>query len=134
MAPDFYLASTEGYRLEQPRAAFALRRLHGNGRRDFLVIRIAPPLPGDWYGLGDVAIDTLVLATRHEGASMFPISAWPLAVHVALSKVANVEQRARIQETDLVPIAWAELYPTEEAASEAVHLFEAARRRFEERN
>ena len=67
--PDFFLASTEGIRLEAPRRCYRLRRIAGRGGDDYLLIRIVPPIIGQPYGLGVGDIDRVILATRHEGAS-----------------------------------------------------------------
>jgi hypothetical protein len=50
--PDFYLASSEGYGMEEPRRGFAIRRLRGDHRDDYLLTRIDPPLIGQPFGMG----------------------------------------------------------------------------------
>ena len=81
--PDFYLASTEGYGLTPPRACYRIARLRGNRSDDYLVVRVEPPLIGQKYGLGATDIEIVVLATRHKGESLFPITHFPVSVHVA---------------------------------------------------
>ena len=81
-----------------------------------VLVRLDPPLIGQRYGQGARDIDLLVLATRHQGTSMFPVSEWPLYVHVALPLVPNPDQRDSLEQEELESIAWAELYETEEAA------------------
>lgn len=117
MDPDFYLSSSEGYGLEQPRACYRIRRLKGRIGDDYLVIRIDPPIPGQPYGLGDRAIDTVVVAARHAGASLFPITDWPAFVHVARPLVADLEIRETLHEGELEEIGWAELHPDRGAAA-----------------
>lgn len=108
---DFYLASTEGYGLEQPRACRRIRRLEGRAADAYLLVEIDPPLIGQRYGLGDRDVDRVILATRHAGQSLFPVSEWPLFVHVALPKsdLANV---TTLDAGEAKLIAWGEIYMT----------------------
>lgn len=114
--PDFYLASTEGYDLEEPRKCWKVRRLSTSDRDDLLLIRIDPPLIGQKYGLGGCDIDCVIVATRHKGYTLFPITEWPVYVHVARLLVDLPENRSELQATEFESIAWAELYKTEEDA------------------
>lgn len=114
--PDFYLASSEGYAMEEPRACWRLRRLASDVRDDLLLIRIDPPVIGQPFGLGARDIDEVIVATRHQGASLFPISEWPLYVHVARLLAPLSEDQTRLQDSAFESIAWAELYPTAERA------------------
>jgi hypothetical protein len=114
--PDFYLASTEGYDLEEPRCCFKIKRLRGSKRDDLLLIKIAPPIIGQKYGLGAANISHDVIATRFKEDSLFPISQWPVYVHVARLMFDFSEIEETVSDKQLKEIAWAELYPTEEAA------------------
>ena len=116
--PDFFIASSEGYRLEEPRECKRIRRLRSDSRDDLLVIKIEPPLIGQPYGLGDGNIYTLLLATRAAGDSLFPIKKWPVPVLVARLLVDVPEERNQIRDNELELIAWAELYKTRENARE----------------
>jgi len=51
-SPDFYLASSEGYDLEEPRRCFQIKRMRGDFRDDYLLVRIDPPINGQKYGFG----------------------------------------------------------------------------------
>lgn len=113
--PHFYLASAEGYGMEEPRRGFVVRRLRGDSRDDYLLARIEPPVMGQSFGLGDRDIDHVILATRHVGESLFPIKSWPVFVHVARPLVA-IEERVVIHDDEMESIAWAEIYETEESA------------------
>lgn len=114
--PDFYLASTEGYELDEPRKCKRLKRLRSNSRGDLLLVQLEPPVIGQKFGLGQKDIDIVVIATRHTGSSLFPIKEWPVHVHVARPLVDNLEQHEHIEDNEIEEIAWAELYPTEESA------------------
>ncbi len=114
--PDFYLASTEGYDLEEPREGKCLKRLSFEHRDDLMLVRIEPPLIGQRFGLGSQDIDTVIIGTRHKGESLFPIVRWPVYVHVARPLVADVQERSSLRDSEFETIAWAEIYPTLEAA------------------
>ncbi|MDR2880590.1 MAG: hypothetical protein LBV29_01640 [Azoarcus sp.] len=81
--PDFFLASSEGYRLEEPRSCKRIKRVRSDNRDDLLLVKVEPPLIGQPYGLGGSDIDTLLFATRHKGDSLFPIMLWRVFFHVA---------------------------------------------------
>ncbi|GAO37568.1 hypothetical protein SCT_3001 [Sulfuricella sp. T08] len=114
--PDFYLASSEGYNLEEPRSCKRVKRLRSDSRDDLLLIRIDPPLIGQLYGLGGREIDNVLVATRHKGDSLFPIKGWPVLVHVARLLIDNPDERDQVHDNEFESIAWAELYETETAA------------------
>lgn len=118
--PDFYLASTEGYDLEEPRRCWRVKQLTTDGRNDLLLVKIDPPLIGQKYGLGGRNIDLVLIAPRQEGASLFPINEWPLYVHVARLLIENPEDRDTLHADEFESIAWAELYKTEEDARSKV--------------
>src|SRR5262249_8222046 len=113
--PAFFLASTEGYDLTEPRRCYRLRRILGRASDDYLLVKIDPPIVGQRYGLGERNIDRVVLATRHEGWSLFSISSWPVFVHVARLLREPLEGDT-LTKGDLEEIAWAEIYKTEEDA------------------
>jgi hypothetical protein len=50
-APDFYLASSEGYGLETPRRCYRLRRILGRSDDDYLIVKVDPPIIGQRYVL-----------------------------------------------------------------------------------
>jgi hypothetical protein len=111
--PDFYLASSEGYGLEHPRRGFRVRRLRGDhDRDDYLLARFDPPVP---FALGNRALTHVILATRHAGATLFPIDRWPVFVHVARLLV-SIDDRDVLHDDEFELIAWAALYETEDAA------------------
>jgi hypothetical protein len=114
--PDFFLASSEGYRLEEPRGCRRVKRLRSDKRDDLLLVTIDPPLVGQPYGLGSRDIDIILVVTRYKGDSLFPIKDWPVYVHVARLLIDNPEEREQIHDNEFEEIGWAELYPTEEAA------------------
>ena len=114
--PDFYLASSEGYGLESPRRAWRVKRLSTDSRDDLLLVRVDPPLLGQNYGLGSRDVEMVLIATRHRGSSLFPISEWPIFVHVARPLVERPELKDHLRPDEFEAIAWAELYRTESDA------------------
>jgi hypothetical protein len=113
---DFFLASNEGYDLETPRACVRVRRVEGRKEDAFLVVQIAPPLrvKNRLQGWSEV-----VVAARHHGASLFPVSEWPLAVFIAVPANGGFDAE-RFDDADLEVVAWGELYPSEDDAKQAV--------------
>ena len=83
MPTDFYIASSEGYEMDSPRRCEVIKRLGGEDRDDYLLVGIDPPLNGQVFGLGGHDLDQVIVATRHQGESLFPITRWPVFVHVA---------------------------------------------------
>lgn len=116
--PDFYLASTEGYGMEEPRKCKRLKRLTSESRDDLLLIEIDPPLVGQKYGLGANDINLVVVAPRHRENSLFPVKEWPVAVHVARLLIEDPQERDIVQNTELETIGWAELYQTQASAQQ----------------
>lgn len=114
--PNFYLASSEGYDMAEPRRCWIVKRLETPKRNDLLLVKIDPPLIGQKYGIGGRDIDEVIVATRHQGDSLFPVKQWPVFVHVARSLVENPQDRDRLNEDEFESIAWAELYRSEEDA------------------
>jgi hypothetical protein len=122
--PDFYLASGESHGFEVPRREWRVRRIRSEHRNDLLAIRIEPPLnlkpPLKLTGASSEQrkLSVLVVATRHKGASLFPIDSWPVFVHIAEPLVRNVESREVLRSSEIKSIAWGELYRTEQDARE----------------
>jgi hypothetical protein len=112
--PDFYLASREGYDMVKPRRCWRVKRLTTDLRNDLLLVRIDPPLIGQNYGLGSKDIEQVLVATRHQSASLFPVKEWPVFVHVARPLIDNPQNRDNLKDAEFESIAWAELYRSEQ--------------------
>jgi hypothetical protein len=117
---DFFIASSEGYGMSEPRACYSLRRLRTESRDDLLLIRIEPPLIGQQYGMGGRDVDTVFVAPRHKGTSLFPPHHWPIYVHVGRLLGSPDNPPDPLHRTDYEEIAWAELYETEATAHAAM--------------
>jgi hypothetical protein len=106
--PDFFLASGDGYNLEEPRKAYVIRRYPAAKRDDYLLVRIDPPYESHGY-----VSEKLVLAAKFEGTSLFPISYWPLPVYVLRPLVQAPDTFDTLDpDREMELIAWAEIYRT----------------------
>ena len=112
--PDFYLASTDYYNLEKPRRVWRIKRMSIPNRDDLLLVKVDPPIVGE--GLVGSSVDHVLLAARHKGASLFPISEWPTSVHVIRPSISNFAVRSNLSDGEFESIAWAEVYQSEEQA------------------
>ena len=112
--PDFFLTSTEGYRLEEVRACWVDKRIASTERDDLLLVRVDPPLPStESYG---PLSDRAVIAARHRGHSLFPITEWPAFVHVARLVDPDAGLKELITPEQYELMGWGELYATRQDA------------------
>ena len=82
-APDFYLGSGDSKELNKhPRACSVIREVDNPRGDKGLLVTVVPPLDASFDKETGGSKDYVVLATRHEGASLVPISAWPVEVYV----------------------------------------------------
>jgi hypothetical protein len=109
-APDFFLASTEGYGLTEPRRCWVERQLRIGADKHGLLVRVEPPIVV--RNVGDVPV--VVLVSRHLGETLNPVSSWPAYVHVA--RPLKIIEGDSMAPKELENVAWAELYQTEDAA------------------
>lgn len=115
--PDFFLSSGDGY-LSGVHAGYKERRFLGEGANThrFMICEVDPPI----LGRGAQEPNRVMLASRHQGYSIFPIDSWPCYVHVAklVSKIGA--DQFLVNAGDLEPFAWAELYESMREARVAV--------------
>jgi len=114
--PDFFLTSSESYSLKQPIACFKRKRLHGKNPDGYLLCDTEPFLMGEGSDENETNITQIVLASRHQGYSVFLIRDWPAYVHIAIP-LGDLSRVNDIKETDIKLIAWGELYENESDAS-----------------
>jgi len=82
-SPTFFLhAKGEYEELSYPRPCWTVARLTSSVRDDYMLVRIDPPLVGQRFGLGEEDLHYLVLASRLQGDTLFPVSCWPCPVYV----------------------------------------------------
>jgi len=114
--PDFYLISTETYNKFEPRACYIEKRIPAANRQDdFMLVWIEPEIYGIPFGIKN-DIEEVVLATRLEGQTLFPINEWPLYVYVCHITNKNWKQGDSLTGDDLAIILWGEIYMTKDEA------------------
>lgn len=119
--PDFFLTSAGEYGpLSQPRACWAKARLRDPTRDDYMLVEIEPVLLGQSFGLRDQDISCLILSTRYQGCSLFPVTAWPAHVFVARVLDKAILQTLSFNKDQIELIAWAKIFRTFEEAEAIV--------------
>jgi len=106
--PDFYLVSTELREPYDPRACHVVRRLRSELRDDLALVEVLPTLPRHVYDT-DEEVRWLVLASRYQGASLFPVSEWPLSVYICRLKGKDEPESDTIASEDLKILDWGEV-------------------------
>ena len=123
--PDFFLSAegeVEGD-LAIPRACWAKARLKDSVRDDYMLIGVAPSIIGQPYGLASQNIDDLLIATRHQGFSLFPITEWPSHVYIARLLDMSVAQTLVFTKDQVEVIGWGMLFLTlDDAKSQNMRL------------
>jgi hypothetical protein len=109
----FYLGSSEARTLSDVRkctgAVLLPGRRSGGG---YVLVQIEPPIIGQQYGLGGEDINEVVLAPRHAGVTLLPLSESPASVHVALLLKSPPEAVRGVGAEDLKALGWGEVYST----------------------
>jgi hypothetical protein len=96
----------------EPRACWCKGRLRDASRDDWMLVAIEPPVIGQPYGLGGEDIYYLLLATRFQGQTLFPISEWPPSVYVVRLLNKSIIDQREFDYTQTQLIDWGVLYPT----------------------
>lgn len=109
-----YLSSLDSVRFEPVRECHFLRKLRFDTGKECALVRLDPPVVGQDFGSGQ-DLDQFVVAARHEGGTLFPVSEFPLFVFVGLLR-DGVAGAAEISTADVQVIGWGELYRTAEDA------------------
>ena len=110
MTTEFLLTDTERREPYEPRTCRVVRRLRNEIVDDLALVEIEPPLPRHIYDT-DRDLDHLVLASRHQGRTIFPVSEWPLCVYICSLKDGRLPQGEKIDSNNLELLAWGELMP-----------------------
>jgi len=106
--PDFYLVSTELREPYDPRACHIVRRLRSELRDDLALVEVVPPLPHHVYDTKE-ELRWLVLASRHQGASVFSVSEWPVSVYICRLKGKDKPESDVVTSDDLTILDWGEV-------------------------
>jgi hypothetical protein len=105
---DFYLVSTELREPYEPRACRIIKRLRSEVRDDLALVEIDPPLPRQIYETPE-EVNWLILGSRHQGTSLFPVSEWPLPVYICRTKGSDYPPAERLFNEALAIIDWGEI-------------------------
>jgi len=116
--PDFFLSAAGEVRgdLAIPRACWMKARLRDDARDDHMLIQIEPPVIGQTYGLGGQNIVDLIISTRHQGSSLFPITEWPSYIYIARMLDGTIAKTLFFTKDQIEIIAWGMLFRTLEEA------------------
>lgn len=116
--PDFFLsAAGESDELATPRACWTIGRLTDNHRDDYMLIKIEPSLSGQKFGLGDKEIEHLVIATRHKGFTLFPVTEWPSFVYIARILDESIVKTGVMLPNQVEPLSWGMIFRTYDDAN-----------------
>lgn len=117
----YYLSSLESVRFEPVRECRLSMKLTFDTGKECALVRLSPPVVGQPWGLSE-DIEHFVLANRHDGERLFPISEFPCFVHIARLTAKPIGQGGTISASDLETVAWGELYRTRSDAEN--HVFD----------
>jgi hypothetical protein len=113
----FFLSCAGEYKpLSEPRACWAKARLRNSIRDDYMLIEINPPLIGQSLGLADKDIAQLIISTRLEGYTLYPITQWPVPVYVSRILDQAILGTLLFEENQVELVAWGMIFRTLEAA------------------
>ncbi len=116
-AADFFLSCAGEYEpLTTPRACWLKARLRNEIRGDYMLIEIKPPLIGQPFGLGDKDITQLIISTRFQGETLYPITQWPVSVYVSRILDETILRTLSFEKNQVELIAWGMIFKTLEAA------------------
>jgi hypothetical protein len=121
MTEPLYLSSLESYRFEPVRECTFLRVIRFGTGKPCAIVRLNPGVAGQDFGVAG-EMETFVLATRFEGASLAPIDEFPCFVFIGRPSDQWDASSDEITPAQVDVIAWGELYRSAEDA--AAHSFE----------
>lgn len=116
----YYLSSLDSTRFEPVRECRILRSLVFDSGKDAVEADIVPGVVGQDFNRGR-DIDRVFLVARHEGASVSPVTEFPLFVFISIPRSESDSIASPISSDDLDIIGWGELYRTRQDAE--VHSF-----------
>jgi hypothetical protein len=124
--PDFFLTAVGEVQgdLAVPRACRTKGRLRDNVRDDYMLVEVEPAIIGQEYGLGRKDITEVLLSSRYQGFSLFPITEWPCDVYIARILDDAVIATSVITANQVEVIAWGRIYRALPEADAEVKKFE----------
>ncbi len=104
----FLLASTEGPRRGQPWTCRPLGRLAWHSRDDLMLVAVTPPMSPEVFAASPKKepLSELVIASRGEGDTLFPINSWPMFVYVCVILNDKFKTTGRAGDNDLRLADW----------------------------
>jgi len=111
----YFLSSLESTTFAPVRSCVVKKHLRFDTGKEAILATIDPPAVGQLWGLRD-DVETVVLASRHEGQALDPITSFPCFVHIATPRHGWTELATPIRADDLHHLAWGELYRTADDA------------------
>ncbi len=121
MSNEVYLSSLESKTFEPTRKCRFLKKLIFDTGKECMLVELDPPVNGQDFGISE-DIKRVVLSSRHEGDSLFPVKEFPCFVFITTSLVEDITACERITNSDLQILAWGELYRT--ASDADAHIFD----------
>jgi hypothetical protein len=112
--PTYFLSSLESARFAPVRSCVVRRVVHFDTGKEALLVDVDPAVVGQDFGRS-TDISTVLLAARHEGQGVDPVTEFPCFVHIAISDDTG-SASTPIRADDFQTIAWGELYRTAEDA------------------
>jgi hypothetical protein len=117
----YFLSSLDSSRFEPVRECELLKQLTFNTGKQCAFVKLNPCLSGQDFNIG-ADVETVVLANRNEGATLFPIDEYPCFVVIARPLRSGLEGCDTISRDDLEVIGSGEIYQSRGAAES--HLFD----------
>ena len=108
----FLTSAGEHEGIRSPRACRPIARCHDGVRDDYMAVEVTPPVEGLRFGLQE-DIRHLLLSSRLEGASLYPIHLWPIPVYVAQILDPALLRGGRFTANQVKLVAWGMLFKSE---------------------
>jgi hypothetical protein len=95
-----------------PRKCWSVARLTDRARDGYMLVEIHPPVIGQPYGLGDEDIFFILLSSKWQGYSIFPVSHWPCTVYVIRVLDDHVLGVSSFETRQVEMMSWDTIFPT----------------------
>ena len=106
---DIYLVSTELKVPYKPLKCNIIRRLKNKFRNDLALVQLSTPLPMEVYNTQH-RIDEVILASRFEGDTLFPMPGSPVPVYICSADVSIDQGDGMIKDDKLHILDWGKVY------------------------
>lgn len=107
---DFHLKFIEGFHELTPRRCTRVKRIAFGQHNNGLLVRISPAYPAGTFRASGKTNDLLLLSPHFQCDSLFPVNEWPLDVYVYFPMVDGVESRDRLEQNEILKIAFGMIY------------------------